>query len=411
MYRALAKNITPMPQTPNDVMAGVLKLHPVQLHRYLDEAWSRGGSVPRIEETSTKPKPTDPVYLGDSATIVKVLDRGDELRDDSGIPRIDGPQPWEHLIYAYLLENAGMVRILRRVIELYATGEALEVPQDETRHWLRATEELFFRDPPPFHIGSLTSFIRPDLEAVRRNAYWRLLGMDLDHGGADGRPYPFSRVGAANVDFVANFEQFLREVWQGYLNRMNSSGENAYDPEAVANRAELLAAGLRVRRRQGNLAREEFFFTAMLSWFHLLLESDNTVIVDLKAQATNPAERLRKIGERVGIQPHPRARNLIEMAEAASTILRLVELEVFSDISGVGALTEMDTSTRSEALEIITHWSAATGRNLKVRLADLEQRAPRTGPIRAGVPGAATAARQEMQMTEVGAMAMNGDGR
>ncbi len=72
--------------------------------------------------------------------------------------------------------------------------------------------------------------------------------MDLDTGAPNGRPYPYPRVPAANVDFVTQFESLLAEVWQNYINRINTSGENASDPEAVANRADVLAQGLRVRR-------------------------------------------------------------------------------------------------------------------------------------------------------------------
>ena len=50
-------------------------------------------------------------------------------------------QPWEHLIYAYLLENTGMFRIFRKVVELYAVGEALEVPTDIELVHLRVTPQ------------------------------------------------------------------------------------------------------------------------------------------------------------------------------------------------------------------------------------------------------------------------------
>jgi hypothetical protein len=362
MFRNLSRLLDPTTIVPPHISAPDLlfDLHPVQLHRYLDEAWRRGGIV----STSATP-----VFLGESANIVNDLSRPLFTIDPSGQPPLPpaGTQPWEHLIYAYLLENTGMFRIFQRVVELYATGESLEVPASPTRRWLRTTEELLLRDPPPFSIGSLTSHVRPDLEATRRNAYWRLLGMDLDTGAANGQPYRYTKPVAANLDFVANFESFLSEVWQSYINRQNTSGENYSDAEAVINRADLLAKGLRVRRLTGNLAREEFFFTAVMSWFHLTLESDNIVITDLKATAANPAERLRKIGERVGITPHPRSRDLIEMADAASMILRFVELEYFNTQPNAAQLSSGVGAISTDVLRIINHWSLATGRNLKVR--------------------------------------------
>lgn len=386
MFRNLAGLLT-APGTPTDPTA-LFGFHPVQLHRYLEEAWTLAG---RAGTTTT------PVFLGENQRIVPVLRRPAPIlvKEPSvlgpGLPP-PGPLPWEHLIYAYLLENTGMLRIFRRVVELYAVGEALEVPTDVTRQWLRTSEELMFRDPPQFTVGSVVSDLRPNLEATRRNAYWRLLGMDLDHGGPDGRPVPYPRVAAANVDFVAHFEAFLREVWQNYINRVNTSGENYSDPDAVANRADMLAKGLRVRRLQGNLAREEFFFTAVLSWFHVTLETDNAVILDLKATAADAPERLRKIGDRVGIPPHPRTRDLIMMAEAASTILRFVELEQFSDQANAATLYSGTGAISVDVLTIINHWSLATGRNLKVRTADTAGPGPRpqpaAAPPRRAVPAA-----------------------
>lgn len=365
MFRNLATLLPPpAPNTETARAEQVMTAHPVRLHRYLDEAWSRGG----IASTTS----TTDVFLGEDQNVISALGRPPGFNDPSGLP-ITAPakQPWEHLIYAYLLENTGMFRIFRRVVELYSVGEALEVPVDVTRQWVRTTEELLLRDPPPFHITSLTSWVRSDLEATRRNAYWRLLGMDLDHGGPDGRAYPYPKVDQANLDFVANFESLLSEVWQSYINRVNFSGENNSDAAAVANRANILSKSLRVRRLHGNLAREEFSFTSTMSWFHLTLETNNAVIIDLKANADHPADRLAKISNRVGIATHPRARDLIEMAEAASTILRACELEAFNTNAGAASLYTPGSPMLEDVLTIINHWSLATGRNLKVRRPDV----------------------------------------
>jgi hypothetical protein len=373
------------PEGLDGAIQTLFDFHPVQLHRYLEQAWAVGGYVPAVSPYPTPEK----AFLGDEK-IVDALRLPREILNTlpSGIgappaatpyerpfystkspPGLDQKQPWEHLIYAYLIENTGVLPIFRRVVEWYAAGERLEVPNIETRTWLRSTEELFLREPPPFHISSVSSWARPDLEASRRNAYWRMFGMDLNHGGPNGRPYQYVRGAGGNADFVPQWESFLQEVWQGYINRMNSSGENYSDPEAVANRADGLAQIMRVRRENGNLTREEFFFTAMMSWFHLTLEANTSVVKDLKADSTTPEERLRKIGERVGIAPHPKARNFFEMAEPASTLLRFVELQRFSEASTAAALFDKapDNKVRDDALVVINHWSMATGRDLKLR--------------------------------------------
>ena len=449
MFRLLARWLKAGPgifnPAPDGDAISLFRLHPIQLHRYLEEVWAVGGFEPYPITGTT----VDDIFLGDPAiTNDLALPAGlvDELRSGISFPpaTLDFPpprgvyappgpppglqfgvnvkQPWEHLIYAYLIENTGVVRIFRRVLEMYASGERLEVPSLDSRLWLRSTEELFFRDPPPFHISSITSLARPDLEAARRYAYRELLGIDLNHGRADGTPYPYPRDASANTDFVAQWEAFLGEVWQGYINRRNSSGENSTDPEAVANIADFLAKMQRVRRQNGNLAREEFFHTAMMSWFHLTLESDTPIVVDLKANAANAVERLRKIGERVGIAPHPKSRNFFELAEPASSLLRFIELERFSDAATASVLFDLTPSNRvrEDALVVINHWAIATGRNLKLRR--LREGPPtRSGPRPAvaapPAPGSATtsaprpAAAPALSNQEVVTASANGHGR
>lgn len=387
MFRQLAEKFTPpsgLPGTAQEQRARALfNVHPLQLHRYMEEAWAAGGVV-------TVPSGTDAVWLGndrlrelvginpavggtasyiqDQPTAVPQL----PLPVDTVSPVAPGTTvPWDHLIYAYLIENTGVLRIFRRVLEAYLFGEGLEAPSDEARLWLRSTEELFFRDPPPFHVSSITSSVRPDIEATRRNAYWRMFGMDLNHGLPGGQPYPYVRGSGANTGFVERWEGFLAEVWQGYLNRRNSSGENSEDPEAVAVHAEAISNMLRARRQQGNLGREEFVFVVMMSWFHLSLESNTPIVETLKASAPSAGERLRKIGERVGLSPHPKARNFFDMAAEASTILRSIELGLFNNVAAVPVLYNdvPGNKTRSDVLAIVNNWSAATGRDVKRRRA------------------------------------------
>ena len=42
-----------------------------------------------------------------------------------------------------------------------------------------------------------------------------MFGLELNHGTDDGKPYPYVKAEAANTEFVATFEEFLREVWVG----------------------------------------------------------------------------------------------------------------------------------------------------------------------------------------------------
>jgi len=73
---------------------------------------------------------------------------------------------WDHLFYAYLIENTHIYEIFRRVLHEYAHGEKLDVPSVLGQHWLRATEDLFYKDTPPFSVQSLTSYIRGSAKSV-----------------------------------------------------------------------------------------------------------------------------------------------------------------------------------------------------------------------------------------------------
>ena len=271
---------------------------------------------------------------------------------------------WQHLIYAYLIENTRAYQIFRRVLQAFRLGEELGVPLLGSEHWLRNAEELFYREPPPFFIYSLTSAVRPDLEATRREAYYRMFGMDLNHGTQDNQPYPYIKASAANTEFVSTFEEFLREVWIGIINVTNTSGSRPTDEGKIADLAERLHDMFRTRRITGNLAREEFFFSSMMEWFHLTLDFNSSIVLSLRAEATSPEQRLFKIAGRVGLAAHGRGKSFFDMADAASRICIQLETGIYNTPAAVPALftpgpVEQDIRT------IITHWSFATGRDLK----------------------------------------------
>ena len=130
-----------------------------------------------------------------------------------------------------------------------------------------------------------------------------------------------------------------------------------------------------MRRRGGQLAREEFVHVTTMSWFHLTLETTSTqqdmpIVRDLKAEATNPADRLAKIAERVGMTIAPRARELFELADLMSALLRAIEVGLFD--TGPDAETLYLPIIGNEALvrdmnRIIDLWQSATGERVKDR--------------------------------------------
>jgi len=282
-----------------------------------------------------------------------------------------GSLHWDHLIYAFMLENTGVYEIFRRVIHEYVTGERLGVPSAQTQGWLRTTEELFYRDPVPMSITSVTSSIRPDLRATRRNAYHRMFGLDLNQGNGGSSQYPavpYARAEAANGQFQEVFEEFLKEAWAAIENASNTSGSNPTDPAKLGTLADNLQSMLLARRLNGNLAREEFAAVSTMQWFHLSLLNNNALITDLGATATSPEQRLLKIGQKVGLPAHALSYNYVNIADPISRLLLLIERYGRAVVPAVVGAGPVQQTLRT----IITHWSAIRGINVKTKSQPVE---------------------------------------
>jgi hypothetical protein len=299
--------------------------------------------------------------LGSSAPSTYTLAATYGYDSESGIPQL-------HLIYAYMIEQTVIARIMRRVVWEYVHGERFGVPVSAaTQQWLHSTEELFFRDGP-FNPVNVASLIRPDPEAARRNAYYRMFGLDLNHGAEQGGAYPYTKPEVANRDFAQTLEDFLREVWQGIENASNSSGPNRTDDAAIQNIAIRLENMLNARRggtpTSGILARDEFVHVATMSWFSLTVQADTSVVSDLKAGGPSSEQRLKLIGERVGIASHARSQSYFRIAVPLATLLIELELGTYSTPSGAASLYAPG-SVQDNLREVITHWSVITGRDIK----------------------------------------------
>ncbi len=369
----------------------VFSLHPLQIMAYLDVLWEAGRNA------SPGVAPQQPnAGLGGAAQAGTGSIRDDLLRalqgsykDFSGGPSYDlggslfadivtqhlttlpiKPEMgryWDHLIYAYCIENTRVYEICQKVLVELIHGERLGTLSPQGHRWVRSTEELFFRDSVPSLIASLVSSIRPDIRATRRNAYYRMFAMDLNHGTEDNRPYSYHKGDLSNQDFVVTLEALLREIWRGYINASNTSGANTTDNAVIAELCRKLYDMMSERRRNGALSREEFVAVAAMSWFHLTLSANTPLLVDLKADASTPEERLRRLGERVGVGSHSRSRAFFSLAEPLSRVLSRVEKGEFNSPLAVDILYDPTNGLNitADTLNIIHHWSTATGRDLK----------------------------------------------
>jgi hypothetical protein len=377
MFREFAKFVAPpslaaSSGTPPLGADLIFQLHPADLVGLLEVAWDRRqargrlGSPTRrsdfasLEHTflwggalaSTPPSTSSPFQPNIGPILTS-------LRGSTGVQH-------DHLIYAYMIENTRIKSIMQKVVSEFLHGEKLGPPSTATQGWLRTTEQLFFRDPPPFFVTSVHSDIRPDADATRRNAYQRMFGMDLNHGTADNKPYPYTRAETANKEFAGTFEELLREVWVGIIHVTNTSGTKPTDDNKLLDLVAKLEEMLIARRINGNLSREEFTFVCMMSWFHMTVEQDTQVVVDLKAQATNEEQRLFKIAQLVGAPAHGLSGSYFELADEISRVLLLIESGFFAanPTAIVGFYTP--GNPLEEAMRtIITHWSVISGRDIK----------------------------------------------
>jgi len=359
----------------------VVKLHPSDLISLLEFVWDN--MIKATSPLPTPPSPGDPdkrsAVAGLPPTTTPPFLSGAGIKLANEIIALTTNLElirWHHLIYAYMIENTRIYEIFRRVVHEMLHGEKLGSPNVDTQQWLRNTEELFYRDQPPFSITTVSSHIRSDLRASRRNAYQRMFGMDLNHGTDEGQPYPFVKADAANSEFVTTFEELLREVWVGMIHVSAISAPNPTDDAKIAALATRLENMLMSRRQHGNLSREEFVFVSMMSWFHLTVESDLPlpIIEHLKAGVRGAEQRLFKIAQSVGLPAHGLSKSYFDIAEPISRILIAIEMETYNNVAAVPALYTPASSyppgllgpgPASDMSTIITHWSLITGKDIK----------------------------------------------
>ena len=89
--------------------------------------------------------------------------------------------------------------------------------------------------------------------------------------------------------------------------------------------------------------------------------------MDLQAEATSPADRLALVAQRVGMAPAARSRELFDLAEPMSSVLRAIELGLFDDPAAAATLFDAGTTLGVEMGDLINLWQSATGERVKDR--------------------------------------------
>ncbi len=326
----------------------IMSSGPAEITDYLQVLWDNGNvpGVPPFPQTLL-PNRTD---LSDA-----VLD------NDSA----KGPSAWHHLIYAFLVENTRLYELVGLVIRSFAEGESLGVASSVSQRWLGTTEALFYRQQAAHDHTSfttLTSDSRSDGRSIRRNAYFRMFGMELNHGTDNNQPYPYTRPKLANSEFVTTFEALLRELWIAIINQGTTSTDLT-DDGAVIDHTRQLRVMLNNRRINGTLSREEFSAVATLDWLRLAVSFNSPILLDLRSEAASEAERIFKVAEQVGLPASSKSDDYLSLAVPATVFLRSIELGIYTDVASYITLP----ASRKVVNDIITHWSSATGKVMKLR--------------------------------------------
>lgn len=290
-----------------------------------------------------------------------------------------------HMIFAYLVENTRILQIFERLFDKYLMDETFGIAGDPLAfNWILNSEKLFFKNEAPTTL--ITSQIRPSTDAARRNAYWRMFGMDLAFGdinNVSNSPFKYTKAKTANQQFVILFERYLSEIWQGYANARNSSGVNTTDINIIVDLAMQLRELLIARRGDVgansyanlNLSREEFASVLVNSWFMFIITDDTPLVQFLNCQSSTIGERLVKIGAKVGIPAHSKCQSLFEMAGPAANILSLIEIGGVLDNDGIMQnilislnppyVPSVNGNYMTDLLTVINNWERATGHRIK----------------------------------------------
>ena len=296
--------------------------------------------------------------------------------------------PPYHLIFSYLVENTRIAQIFEKMISMYVHDERLTKTNNiDAFRWIFNTETLFYSNARSAERRGLNSQLRPVSEAIRRNAYQRIFGIDLAFGDQNNNAYSYMKADIANSSFISLFESFLVEFWRGFTNANNTSGQNTTDTEHLEDLARRLQELMMSRRtteldftnyRYFNLSAEEYSSYLFMYWLFFIISFDSPVVDYLNCNANTPGERLINIGRKVGLPAHTKSIAILDIAQPMNLILRSMELGLFNNsnflqrvmrsLSTINAIlnpTPQEINILNNMLLIINNWEKATGHRIK----------------------------------------------
>lgn len=372
----------------NEERANLLfSLHPTELYALLEMAWlfevdRKKHDPSAATKTVSKDQLGDPRNKSELKPLPEALlelfpfytANKERFLFDSGTsetPINGGAVLWDHLIYAYIIESTQIYQVFHKLIQNYARGD-FEINLDaQTQQWLHNTEMLWFADPPVFSTFNMVSRLRQDMGSTRRNAYYRMFGFNLPaDASTDGKAYPFHQPKSSNSNFRRNFERFCEEVWIGIVNNLVTIGARPIDDESIQFNAFEMQKNFLAQRNNGDISKQEFFYVAMMSWFHLSLEYNSPIVKAFGITEQSPAQRLFALANIVGVPANSLSENMFRLADPMSLVLTLMETGLFNTNAKLLYQEQFGTETNPlvEVMRrIIFNYSQVSGRDLKVR--------------------------------------------
>jgi hypothetical protein len=390
MFRQL---VTPHPGDPSQIVTNninsVFTYHPLQLSAIIETVWmNRYNAAPTPISAPFAPWPPEITFPILNARFSLGWNGSNLVPTTAFTPTAPFEQPglgwkgipptspqtapsrptnWDHLIYAYIIENTRIYEIFSRLLSKYIRGGELETPSPESQLFWRNLEFLIYGDATPSMVWTTSGRIRRDEQAGRCSTYFWMFGIDLSHAPQLAAEHPYEKPTGANRDFIPTFEAFGREVWRGIVNARNTSGPNDTDPRVIANLAERIFDMMQTQRQNGNQSREEFRAVSIMSFLHLAVLYDSPAVKDLRAEASSPELRLQKMAERVGMSAHPKSKALFDLAGPFSQLLQAIETGKYNTAANTPLLFAENPSTplSRNAENVIDQYSLATGHDLK----------------------------------------------
>ena len=161
------------------------------------------------------------------------------------------------------------------------------------------------------------SKITPDLEELRRNAYWRMFGYTIKNNNQ------FLKVRSYNAEFNKTFEGIMYEIFQGILDK-DIAIEKLSNPNALSNLLINLHEMLN-NRKYNEIEDISAYWATALEGLLSLLEDNDFMQRRLNIRSEGTDRRLIELGERLRVPVAKETLYLLQLAKHMEKFLMEVE--------------------------------------------------------------------------------------